>query len=180
MWNGKTIWRQVAQAWGYDIHRGLAIDYGHVENYMLMCAICDKSPYCMECMLYLGQHYFGDLHPNATASSHAVEMHGDVFEIIMAALRGHPEFQEVTPRPLPPMFAKLTYVCRTIHLLDACVRTGHVKFRQERAARIERLMPDMADHPFVQNWCEQFACPSRTSPSVCTELARAVSAGCIW
>lgn len=170
-------WKEVSYC-GYDVYKGRCIDYGNVEYYVLMRAICDRSPYCKKCMLWLGQNYFGSLHPNADhASSHAVEMHGDVFEIIMAALRGHPEFRDVTPRPLPPMFAKLTHVCRTVHFLEACVRTGRVKFQQAPAPRIGRLMPDMAHHPFVHNWCEQFAAASLSSPAVCTELARALSTG---
>ena len=170
----KDHWKEVSY-WGYDVYKGMLIDYGNVEYYVLIHAMCDMSPYCKECMLWLGTNYFASLHPNAVASDHSIEMHGDVFEIIMAALRGHPEFQDVTPRPLPPMFEKLTQVCRTIHLLDACIRTSRVKFQQARAPRIGRLMPDMAQHPFVQHWCDQFACPS--SPSICTELARAISTG---
>ena len=91
----------------------------------------------------------------ALNSDHAVEMQGDIIEIVLAALRGHPEFTAVLPSgfgELPQLFTKLVYVCRTVQMLDAFLRTGLVKSQQKPVTRLARLRPDLVDHPFVQIW----------------------------
>ena len=85
-------WKKVSHC-GYDVYNGRSVDLAT-----------------------------SGLHPEARPTNHSVEMHGDVSEILMAALRAHPELQDVTPRPLPQMLEKLTLVCRTIHVLDVYIR----------------------------------------------------------
>ena len=148
-------WKTVSHD-GYDVHKGRCVDYGNVEYYILLRCVCHMSTCCYECMKWLGDHHFGSLHPEAAQmTNHTVEMHGDVFEIIMAALRGHSEFTEVVPQGIIPLFVKLTLVCRTVHKLDACIRTGRVKWQNQRAPRLEVVRPDLKDHPFVHMWLQE-------------------------
>ena len=135
--------------------KGRCVDYGNVEYYVLLRCVCHLSPYCNECMAWLGKHHFTSLHPEAALTDHMCEMHGDVLEIVMAALRGHPEFADVLPQVgLPDVFVKLCLVCRTVQLLDACIRTGYVKWHNAKVPFLARLRPELVDHPFVQAWSQ--------------------------
>ena len=142
---------------GYDIVHGRQVDYGNKEYYVLLRCVCHLSPYCYACVKWLGRYHFGSLHPDAALTDHACEMQGDVFEIAMAALRGHPEFAEVLPEGLPQIFVKLIFVCRTVQMLDACIRTGYVKWQGAKAPKLARLRPELADHPFVREWSQGLA-----------------------
>ena len=146
-------WKVVSYK-GYDVFKGRCVDYGNMEYFVLVRVICHRSSYCYSCMEWLGTEYFGSLHPEAEVSEHAVEMHGDIFEICMAALRGDLEFKDVLPEgiELQAVFAKLCEMCRLIHMLDACLRTGRIKWQSERAPRLTYLRPDLANHSFVQIW----------------------------
>ena len=145
-------WKEVSRQ-GFDWLHGREVDYGNVEYNMLLGCICHSSQYCNECMCWLGLHYFPTLRPDSPWTNHSVEMHGDVFEICMAALRGHIEFANDLPAVgLPELFAKLCLLCRTVQMLDAVFRTGHLKWCNDRVTRLPRLRPDLVDHPFVQGW----------------------------
>ena len=145
-------WKKVSED-GYDIVDGIPVDYGNVEYNMLIGCICHHSKFCNECMLWLGNEYFPTLRPDSPWTNHSVEMHGDVFEIIMAAFRGHEEFADDIPAVLQiELFAKLCLLCRTVQMLDAVFRTGNLKWRNDRVTKLKRLRPDLADHPFVQIW----------------------------
>ena len=104
-------WKTVAHE-GYDVYKGRCVDDGNVEYYVLLRCVCHLSPYCNECMAWLGTHHFISLHPEAALTDHMCEMHGDVLEIVMAALRGHPEFAEVLPQVgLQNVFVKPCLSC---------------------------------------------------------------------
>ena len=100
-------------------------------------------------------------------------MHGDVFEICMAALKGHIEFANDLPAVgLPELFVKLCSLCRTVQMLDAVFRTGVLKWHNDRVTKLQRLRPDLVDHPFVQGWLtdprnavgDLEVCPSIAAP----------------
>ena len=145
-------WKEVSQE-GFDVVDGRPVDYGNVEYNMLLGCICHSSKYCNECMLWLGLHHFPTLRPDSPWTKHSVEMHGDVVEICMAALRGHVEFADDLPAVgLPELFATLCLLCRTVQMLDAVFRTGLLKWRNDKVTKLQRLRPDLVDHPFVQRW----------------------------
>ena len=80
-------------------------------------------------------------------------MSGDVFQICMAALRGHAEFAEDVPAVgLPKLFATVCSLCRTVQMLDAFIRTGNLKYKNENITKLQGLRPDLVDHAFVQIW----------------------------
>ena len=151
----KCHWKKVSMD-GCDVIKGRCVDYGNVEYYILLRRVRHMSPFVEDCMAWLGKNHFETLRPEGMLlTDHAVEMHGDIFEIVMAALRGHAEFRDVLPlcsTDLPPLFAKLCSVCKTVHMLDGCIRTGNVKWQNVRAPRLAHFRPDLADHPFVQIW----------------------------
>ena len=145
-------WKEVSHK-GFDYVDGREVDYGNVEYNMLLACICQHSKFCNECMLWLGLHYFPTLRPDSPWTKHSVEMHGDVFEICMAALRGHVEFaNDLLAVGCPELFAKLCLLCRTVQMLDAVFRTGLLKWRNDRVTKLQRLRPDLVDHAFVQKW----------------------------
>ena len=145
-------WKKVSMK-GFDIVYGRAVDYGNVEYNMLLGCICRNSKYINDCMLWFGMHHFASLRPDAPWTSHSAEMHGDVFEICMAALRGHDEFANDVPAVgLPELFAKLCSLCRTVQMLDAVFRTGNLKWGNDRVTKLQRLRPELVGHPLVQIW----------------------------
>lgn len=145
-------WKVVSYE-GRDFIRGREVDYGNSEYTVLLGCFCHWSPQCNQCMEWLGTHYFPSLHPHAELTDHSKEMKGDVLEICMAALRGHPEFAEVLPTEgLPQIFNALSSVCQTIQMLDACIRTGKLKWQDRRMALITSYRPDLGEHPFVLAW----------------------------
>ena len=79
--------------------------------------------------------HFAHLHPDADDTSHSIEMQADVIKILLAALRGHDDFY---PNPLalhhsetglPTLLNEFLEVCRTIQMLDACLRSGRLKYK---------------------------------------------------
>ena len=149
----KDHWK-IVSADGADVIKGRIVDYGNVEYYVLLRHVCRLSLFCEQCMVWLGDYHFTTLHPAAELTDHAFEMQADVFEIVMAALRGHAEFKDCLPqgRLLPPLFAKLCSLCKTVQVLDGCIRTGRVKWQDVKAPFLASFRPDLADHPFVQVW----------------------------
>ena len=147
-------WKGVSHE-GFDICSGRLTDYGNVEYYVLIGCFCHWSPHCYQCMVWLAG-YFPSLHPDAALTDHACEMQGDVLEICMAAMRGHHEFSDVLPaNGLPVLFNKLCSVCRTIHHLDACLRTGKLKCQGKVGIALltnPSIWPELASHAFVQAW----------------------------
>ena len=148
----KEHWKRVSHQ-GFDICSGRLTDYGNVEYYVLIGCFCRWSPHCFQCMERLAD-YFPSLHPDAALTDRACEMQGDVLEICMAAMRGHREFSDVLPASgLPVLFNKLCSVCRAIHYLDACLRTGKLKSQNvEGIALLTTHWPELASHAFVQDW----------------------------
>ena len=144
---------------GYDIYKNRSIDYGNKEYYLLLGLICHKSDYCYSCMVRLGEHHFETLHPNARLTKHSMEMQADIIEICMAAFRGNPDFTDVfTPGQPPEIHAKLVAVCRVIQTLDSIIRTGYLKWKQDRVLKLSQMRPDLVNHPFVQSWfCEGYS-----------------------
>ena len=147
-------WKEVSHE-GYDICGGRLTDYGNVEYDVLIGCFCRLSPHCRQCMVWLAR-YFPSLHPEAALTDHACEMQGDVLEICMAAMRGHHDFSDVLPaNGLPVLFNKLCSVCRAIHHLDACLRTGKLKCQGKVGIALltnPSIWPELASHPFVQAW----------------------------
>ena len=145
-------WKKVSMD-GYDVVHNRPVDYGNVEYNILMGCMCRTSNYINACMCWFGSHYFPTLRPDAPWTKHSVEMHGDVFEILLAALRGHDDFANDGHAVLrQKLFVKLCSLCRTVQMLDAVIRTGRLKWCNDSVTKLERLRPDLVDHPFVQEW----------------------------
>ena len=151
-----TVWAdhwELVSEEGYDVKHNRPVDYGDVVYNMLLGCICRNSNYCRNCMLWFGLHHFPALRPDSSLTLGSVEMHGDVFKICMAVLRGHVEFENDVPAVgLPKLFVKLCSLCRTVQMLDAVLRTGLLKYRNDKVTKLQRLRPDLVDHPFVQIW----------------------------
>ena len=145
-------WKLVSRE-GFDWVNGQEVDYGNVEYNMLLGCICHSSDFCNKYMYWLGVHYFPTLRPDSPWTKHSCEMHGDVFEICMAALKGHVDFRhDLNPVGKPELFTKLCSLCRTVQMLDGVFRTGRLKWSNDIVTKLPRLRPDSVDHPFVQGW----------------------------
>ena len=107
--------------------------------------------------MWLSQ-YFPSLHPTlCNETEHSISMKGDVVEICMAALRGHPDFSDAVLSfsvPLPTLFDNMNQLSRTVQYIDAFLRTGRLKFQDVRVQRLPLLLPYVRYHPFVINWMQ--------------------------
>ena len=131
-------WKLVSRG-GFDNVKGREVDYGNMEYNMLLGCICHSSDYCNKCMYWLGMHYFPTLRPDSPYTNHSCDMHGDVFEICMAALKGDAEFaDDLNPVGQPELLAKLCSLCRTVQMLDAVFRTGLLKWCNDRVTKLQR------------------------------------------
>ena len=138
---------------GYDIYKNRCVDYGNKEYFLLLGQICHKSEYFHSCLVWLGDYHFETLHPKAKLTKHSMEMQADIIEICMAAFRGNADFTDVLPiGRLPELHAKLVAVCRVIQTLDAIIRTGYLKCKEDRVWKLSQIRPDLLKHPFVQSW----------------------------
>ena len=152
-------WKSVSME-GYDIYQNRVVDYGNKEYYLLLGYIRRKSEYFHSCLVWLGDYHFETLHPKAELTTHSIEMQADIIEICMAAFRGNPDFLDVLPiGRLPELHAKLVAVCRVIQSLDAIIRTGYLKWKEDRVWKLSQIRPDLLDHPFVQSWLISFPAP---------------------
>ena len=149
-------WKGVSRE-GYDIIRGHILDYGNMEYTVLYKCICAWSPPCNELMLWLAQ-YFPSLHPTlCNETEHSISMKGDVVEICMAALRGHPDFEGALSSfgmQLPTLFNRMNQLSRTVQYIDAFLRTGRLKFQDVCVQRLPFLLPHVGNHTFVMEWMQ--------------------------
>ena len=112
---------------------------------------------------------FQTLNPNVYLTNHVCEMQGDVLEICMVAMRGHPEFADVLPATgLPEIVNTRCSVCCSIQYIDDCLRIG--KLDCQGSVGIELLTnplcwPERASHAFVHAWLLD-APNSPTRPSI--------------
>ena len=102
--------------------------------------------------------FFPPLHPNLVEETeNSLSMNGDVIEIVMAALRGHGDFEDALrsfeeKTTLPTLFNDMIQLSRTVQYIGAFLRTGRVGYRQTSVQRLQLLRPDVANHTFVDQW----------------------------
>ena len=84
-------WKKVSRD-GYDVdkHDSCCV-HVKMENLTLLSLFCVLSPYCKQCMTLLAQS-IPCLHPEVCPETeHDMIIKADVIEILIAALRGHPD-----------------------------------------------------------------------------------------
>ena len=160
-----THWKPISQQ-GYDVLRTndeVPHDYGNHEYCALMGCIVQWCPFCRDQMRRLGAH-FACLDPRAPLTAEAIERQADVIEICLAALRGNHELEDEigahlarTGDRLPTIFNHLVQACRTVQWLDACLRTGWLKFERRPVKMLTNLKPHLRAHPFVLAWVRNTA-----------------------
>ena len=155
-----TYWMNVSRD-GYDVdkHNSCCV-HVKLEYFCLLSLFCVLSPYCKECMTFLAQS-IPCLHPEVCPETeHDMIMKADVIEILIAALRGHPDVAPMLVHSgiglidfhgLPHALGLLMEVCRTVQLLDAFLVTGWLKDQELHVQRLTS-QPAFRGHPFVHQW----------------------------
>ena len=139
-------WKEVSRD-GYDVDKhNLCCDYGNKEYVCLLSLFCNLSPYCKRCMTFLAEH--------------ALDVKADVIDVLIASLRGHPDFAPllvgsgiglIDSYGLPHALSLLMEVCRTVQLLDAFLVTGWLKYKKLHVQMLT-MQAAFRAHPFVRQW----------------------------
>ena len=126
---------------GYDTrHHGLIIvDYGNYEYLALLEFLCLQDAAIWENLNILRKSWPTklDLWKTHKSLKH-VERLGDVIEIIMGGLRGENWFKGWTVEEAnPQLFAYFCSLGKLIHLLDARLKSGRLKWKNERIQTLQ-------------------------------------------
>ena len=119
---------------GYDtMNNGLRIiDYGNHEYLAVLEFLCLQHAAIWENLNIMRAYWptLLDLWRPHKSLTH-VERLSDVIEIIMGGLRGEDWFKGWTEPTDPTLFAYFCSLCRLIHLLNARLKTGRLKYKNE-------------------------------------------------
>ena len=148
-------WKVLSQN-GYDVHKNRWVDYGNAEYASLFGFLYLHDDSLKKYLDFLIT-YWPSLGPSCN-SEHAYSMKGDVLEICLAALRGDQlfvdHFKSTLVRDgltLPEVSDYLVQLCRFLHLMNASLVTGRLKWNDRKVAKLSTHMPFL-DDPFVQIW----------------------------
>ena len=151
----KYRWKELSQN-GYDVHKNCWVDYGNAEYASLFGFLYLHDDFLKKCLDFIIT-YWPSLGPDCD-SEHAYSMKGDVLEICLAALRGDQLFVDhFTPRlhrdglTLPQVSDYFIQLCRFLHLMNASLVTGRLKWSDQKVVKLSTRMPFL-DDPFVQIW----------------------------
>ena len=155
---------------GYDVLHHRKVDYGNNAYTVLLLAMLESDVTDgLRTALNDLSTTFSTLRAGGTVTKEALSMKGDVIEIFMGVLRGErdPPFHTVhivgDPTQLPALNQKFCQICQAVHFIDAHLRSGKIKYRDER---ISKLAPEAAK----QWWTEHY--PARNSAGFLLQLAR--------
>ena len=92
----------------------------------------------------------------------SARVHKCAREIRLAALRCHDDFDPTldlhhSQTGLPALLNEFLEVCRTIQMLDACLRSGRLKYAGDAPVTLlynRSCMPDIINHSFVRAWLQ--------------------------
>jgi hypothetical protein len=155
-------WKNISHE-GYDTRSGKCLDYGNFCYSQVLNALCELSPTLSGVLRWMALNHFGSLQPTLTRGEtrHAINMKGDVIEIMMAALRGHDEFtsiQEsifrVTGQTVPQARDRFMRTMQAFHLLHAFCENGAVWYSNTRVYKFSaspEFFPDL-DQEFARQW----------------------------
>ena len=156
---GHTAWKyrwKVLSQKGYDVHKNRWVDYGNAEYASLFGFLYLHDDFLKQYLDSIIEHW-PSLCPNCD-SEHAYRMKGDVLEICLAALRGDQLFvDQLKPQlhrdglTLPKVSEYFIQLCRFLHLMDASLVTGRLKWGDQKVVKLSTHMPFL-DDPFVQMW----------------------------
>ena len=96
------------------------------------------------------------MHPDQLDTLDTLDRQGDIVEMFLAALRAEDFFLnmlDLNGPQLQMMFAETCACMRAIHLLEARVRTGFVKYRREHTRSLRSLGLGPRTHAFKERWC---------------------------
>ena len=117
---------------GCDVRRrDRIVDYGNMEYATILQLLYLQDSCCRERIDFISE-YWHSIHPlKRPLSDHCVEMQGDVIEVCLAALRGHPYFNMgaclAENTFLPDLYQQVLHLCRFVQFIDAAVGRGYVK-----------------------------------------------------
>lgn len=118
---------------GYDVIRNQLIDYGNREYSTLYWAMMSYSKAFADGITALASDLTDGaaLLDNTHTSENSVNKQGDVIELLLATLRGSAFYSELSSSltDLPELFLKVTGLLKIIHLLDARIHTGRLKWQ---------------------------------------------------
>lgn len=149
-------WKPVS-AKGCDVIRGRIVDYGNVEYATILQFLYLQDSNCKQAIDYL-VIYWASIHPTDPHhyTEHGVSMQGDVIEICLAALRGHPDFDMTAELArqkcsLPTLFLQVCQLCQLVQYIDAAVRTGWIK-ASGTVVTLLRADVEFHDDAFISAW----------------------------
>ena len=144
-WNYR--WKPISYE-GFDMYRGHVLDYGNWTYRTLLLGLCNASERIAELVKALANSW-PSLDPSATSpSAHAIEMQGDLIEIVLAALRAVDPFddaiQPLLPRlntTFPELFDHMAGLCKGLHMVRGYMVSGFVSYQSERVLKLVGQFP---------------------------------------
>jgi len=130
---------------GYDVYKNRTLDYGNIAYptfLWTLAAISGTGEDSVANRLSTLAKTWPSLAVKHDHSNESLIKQGDVVELFFATFRGGFVFNEITAlkdKDLPTCFNRLCEVMRCVHLLDARLRSGWLKYRGEPVAKWERF-----------------------------------------
>ena len=156
-------WKSVSHA-GYDMYQKRWVDYNNWTYRTLLIGLCNADDNIAK-LVYVLATYWPSLDPSLPAPSKtAIEMQGDLIEVILAALRGDANFIGVlTPllprfnKTLPQLFQDIVSLCMALHQVQGQMVTGEVAYKSARVQILKFRLDDAKWSPVWASFVDMLA-----------------------
>ena len=153
-------WKRISNQ-GYNTRCGglCKVDYGNMEYKIVLQFLYLQDAQCKHSINYLAHYYWPAIHPNDHShdTNHGVSMQGDVIEICLAALSGHPDFDMTAELArqkclLPTLLSQVCQLCQLVQYVDAAVSTGWIKASKTAVIKLCADKEEFRDDVFMSAW----------------------------